>query len=270
MTNTKEKKSTAVKLYKNDYKLLSDYVQMLKDNNIKNDKGYIITRGEIIHHALKNVFQNKILINDYITLDKPFYFNMNDLINNKSVEASQDIPIKDLENTYIINKIPNNLDSFNKDYETYCFNNQLNSHRGILFNYKHKFSLEFKNEFTFTDNMECLILIFDYKLKSDYIIKSKTTLNIAVIDYNSLDLYLPKDGNIINNYNYELEYLNYILTDSDINISKRHNIFNSNDKILKPFYKTKNNLKSIEKDNINYDFTKAVFNPEYSLNKLLD
>lgn len=91
------------------------------------------SQNKFIESLINNFFENKILSNDFIKLDKPFYFNLNELINNKCVLCSTETPPNEFENYYIIDKIPNNLDKYDKEYKTFCYSDVL-SHKGIIIN----------------------------------------------------------------------------------------------------------------------------------------
>ena len=88
------------------------------------------SRVELVESLLADFFKDKILANDFIELPKPYYFNMNELIEEGIVEATSIKPIKELENTYILFNVPNNLDSFNAEANSYCYEDNIHLHRG--------------------------------------------------------------------------------------------------------------------------------------------
>ncbi len=98
----------------------------------------------IINELLETFFKNKIVSNDYIKLDKPFYFNKNDLIKNKNVSCITNKPNQQFNNYITVSRIPNNLDTFNKKFNSYCFNNTYKYHKGILlYPYTDKTTIKF-------------------------------------------------------------------------------------------------------------------------------
>lgn len=165
----------------------------VKINNNLNEKlnNYCGVTGskktEVVNTLLNDFFKNKILTNDYITINKPFYFNKNDLIKNRFVNATTDKPIKDLINNNLVNKIPNNLDTFNNDFKSYCYEDNLNKHRGLYFNFNLVYDLKTEEKSTnLTKNpikIDYDYYIFDYDIK-------KNALNIGRICYNDIALYI--------------------------------------------------------------------------------
>ena len=99
---------------------------------------------ELVETLLTDFFKDKVLTNDFIDLPKPYFFNLPDLVNNGIVETSSVPPIKELENTYVIFNVPNNLDSWNKEINSYCFEDNPDLHRGYYI------SSEFEFDFVFS------------------------------------------------------------------------------------------------------------------------
>lgn len=220
------------------------------------------TKTDIVNNLLRGFFNNKIVSNDYITLDKPFYFNMNDLKENKEIKATQKQPLTDKENIYIINKIPNNLDSFNKEFKSYCFDDIKCNHRGIFI----KPNIMFDNKGNYNGQINYLITAYDYDVINN-------SLTIGLLENKHLDLYLTiekrkyyyiysKEKSILKNM---LETLN----NNQVIIISRS--INKTD-ILKPYtdnYKKQLlkqlNKAPINKKTINYSFNNAIFNNGLSI-----
>lgn len=247
------------------------------------------TKTDIVNTLLNDFFKNKIVSNDYITPPNLFYFNMKEL-NNKVTEATEIKPIKELENNYIIKKIPNNLDNFNKKYNSYCYENNKNIHRGILFYPNIVINNDLETWQTdIIKDINYLIFIFDYNA-----IENK--LNIGLINFKDLNLYLDVSQQyIIKNYENERAIFEKILFNNPIEYEYINcfNLIMCCDNVITPFNSFKNmndhiiaNKKRFENLNIiindldkkeikkerniyNYDFTKAIFNNKYSLNNLI-
>ena len=254
-----------------------------------------LTKTGIVNNLLNDFFKNKIVTNTYIKPPNLFYFNLKELMKDKTIKANDIEPIKELEHNYIIKAIPNNLDTFNKNYNSYCFNNNKNIHRGLLFWPKiiinNDEDLWLKE---FIKDVKYFIFIFDYN-------NIKNNLNIGLIDLKDLDLYLNiENKEIIKNYAKEKKLFEKVLFkpffDNEYKI-QCFSLYMANDKILCPFSQfkkendyinmnkkafkelqfiineieteTKANNKNNEFDIYKYDFTTAIFNNKYSLNNLI-
>lgn len=108
------------------------------------------TGVKLVETLLSDFFKDKVLDNTFIELPEPVYFNIMELKEEGIVKASPIKPIKELENIYILFNVPNNLDSFNTEINSYCYENNFNLHRGyyvtsvfdekleLVFNYNSK------------------------------------------------------------------------------------------------------------------------------------
>ena len=85
---------------------------------------------ELVETLLTDFFKDKVLDNDFIDLPKPYYFNMMELKEEGIVKATTIKPIKDLEKTFVLFNVPNNLDSFNAEANSYCYEDNIHLHRG--------------------------------------------------------------------------------------------------------------------------------------------
>lgn len=169
----------------------------------------------IINELLETFFKNKIVSNDYIKLDKPFYFNKNDLIKNKNVSCITNKPNQQFNNYITVSTIPNNLDTFNKKFNSYCFNNTFKYHKGILlYPYTDKTTIKFYYllfEYCENDILN-IYLLNDYeliniidlendkKLYRDFINKKKDIIKqhekdyyINIINFNEMDNIIKLD-----------------------------------------------------------------------------
>ena len=91
------------------------------------------TKNKLINDLLTEFFNNKIVSNDFIKLDTPYYFNIKELLSKKNVNATTTKPTSKFNEHIKIVNVPNNLDSYNKNYNSYCYGTP-NQHKGILIN----------------------------------------------------------------------------------------------------------------------------------------
>ena len=139
-------------------------------------------RTEFIEQLIKQELEGKVLTNDFIELDKPFYFNYAELIEEGTVKASTVKPISNLEDVAIVKKVPVNLDKFEADLKTYCYNKNPDLHKGIYI--YHKLSW---NVYIIEEVIDDFI-IFQYDLKAN-------TLELGLIkDIELLDLYVDDNS----------------------------------------------------------------------------
>ena len=256
---------------------LKKYVETLKKHDIKRidaekNKAYEITSVSIVNKLLEDYFKNKIVSNtDYIIFKQPFYYNLSDLYNNKEVEATIKEPSK-VRNMNIIKEMPNNLDTFNKKFESYCYSDSEYLHKGIQFIVDPIYETKFKG-------IETNILLYEYDSKENI-------LNIYDIDFEDLHVFLNQENyyKVMNNFNYELALLKHLFKEYNENVlfdwcnSKNNlacNDYASNKMLseIPVIYDENITLDDADyiditppsfiyfKDNlIHYDFTKAVFN----------
>lgn len=91
-------------------------------------------RNEFINSLIKKELEGKVLDNTFIHLFKtktPYYFNKSELIENGIAEASKFLIDNDLEETVVIESIPNNLDEFSDIHKSYCYENNKDLHAGV-------------------------------------------------------------------------------------------------------------------------------------------
>lgn len=106
---------------------LDKYIKLFNENKEPSEK---LNRLKFFRNAIKKELEGKVLDNDFIDLPKPYYFNMNELKEEGIVKATAIKPIKELEETYILFNVPNNLDSFNAEANSYCYEDNIHLHRG--------------------------------------------------------------------------------------------------------------------------------------------
>lgn len=126
-----EKKIQLGELEANLVNDLDNYVNVNKSNGVK------ITRMGIIRDLIKDFLEGKVLTKDLIELDKEnyFYFNKKELLENWIVKAVPEEPSSDFNNYYTVKAVPNNLDSYNAEINSYCYGTDSNRHKGIFIYY---------------------------------------------------------------------------------------------------------------------------------------
>ena len=150
---------------------------------------------ELVETLLTDFFKDKVLTNDFINLEKPFYFDFKELTSKKIVKASSEVPISNLETCFVVNKVPNNLDNWNAEEKTYCSGNP-SIHKGIYIYYNILFDSE--DYFKIADIFEkTLILKYD---------SSENKLEISLVNFNDLYLYVPSDSTVLDSIEKEKDY----------------------------------------------------------------
>ena len=124
-TNEQNKKNNIQFNIRVNKELKEQFNEIVKLSNIKN--------VDLINEILQEYYNKRVLTNDFLYFDKPFYFNVMDLFKNKQVKAINTPPEMNQFNYYIVNGMPINFNSWNKNYNSYCFNS-LNHHKGIILN----------------------------------------------------------------------------------------------------------------------------------------
>lgn len=93
-----------------------------------------VDRTKIVSSFIAEKLEGRILTNDYIALDRPYYFDFQKLIHEGTAEATPEKPIIEPERLYILKKVPNNLDRPNIKYGTYSFKeNNPSFHKGLYY-----------------------------------------------------------------------------------------------------------------------------------------
>ena len=126
-----------------------------------------------------------------ISIDEIYYFNFKKLLENHKVKASKNKLSEDLKETYIVKKIPNNLDKFDKTNNTFCYNGIPEKHLGI-YSYNQFIS---KSTFKDTKLMQQYILFY-YNEKTE-----ELTLKLIKIDDIKLIVDLNEVTPILNDIN---------------------------------------------------------------------
>jgi len=93
------------------------------------------TKIELLEELIQKELEGRVLTKGFIVPEKPFYFNMNELLAEGTVEASTNKPSRNFKEFYTVKKIANNLDSKNTEFRTYCYNENKDLHKGIFIYY---------------------------------------------------------------------------------------------------------------------------------------
>lgn len=137
------------------------------------------SRINFIRTLLTEFFRHKVVTKEFIVPERPFYFNMNVLLEEGSVEATTIKPSTDFNNYYTVKKIPNNLDSFSSKNKTYCYNEVPVIHKGIFIYY------------FFSAEANPVPLVFDYN-STDY----AEELTISVIKISDLNFLIESEEDV--------------------------------------------------------------------------
>lgn len=157
-----------------------------------------VDRTKIVSSLIAEALEGRILTNDFIELEEPYYFDFKKLIHEGRAEATTEKPVIEPERIFILKKVPNNMDKKNKKYGTYSFNEENPSfHKGIYY-----YSLlQLKKPLEYPENIvEANIKVLD---------------NVYFIDFYFLFEYEQESNKIIihsieeENLTYEVDPLKY-------------------------------------------------------------
>lgn len=114
------------------------------------------TRIGVLRHLIETFLEDKVLTNDFLDLDKDYYFDYDKLIKNGSVECTTNKPTTNLKNHMIVKRIPNNLDEWKGSTYAHGSTFVSSNHKGIRFN-----SLIFLDEDQEIEEIEPNYLVFN-------------------------------------------------------------------------------------------------------------
>lgn len=165
---------------------VEDYLKLV--NSVKSRDDPVLTKAKFFNDLVSNYFEDTILSNEYIVLEKPLYFNYNNLLQKGRVKCSLTKPTN-LDDVCIVKRVPNNIDKINKfdSKLTYCHEKQF-THEGILFSVEN-FSLD-------SDSLIMYYLVFDLNLTNS----KEPELTIRILKPNNLTDFLDieEDKDLIN------------------------------------------------------------------------
>ena len=173
----------AVRLNKTQHENLKKYKELLNKKNKKNK----ISLADLTNNILEDYFKGMLLTNDYITVKNELYFNYRQLLQEKEVTATRNKRFKDIEYLFIIRQIPNNLDTFNYEYNSYCYNDIKGFHKGVYI--YTPIGLDSWSYDGYIRN-EDIILVFEYD-------ENENNLTVGVIDEDNITLYFTPREQII-------------------------------------------------------------------------
>lgn len=115
-------------------------------------------RTKYIAELLERELEGLTLNNNFLTLDKTYYFNYKELFSEYSTKAIIELPLADLEDYAKLIIIPNNLDKFNNDFKSYCYERN-GTHLGIDLILV---PTELMNDSEEIDDLKVMYIIFRY------------------------------------------------------------------------------------------------------------
>ena len=193
-----------------------------------------ISKTDLLEELFNKEVEDKVLDNSFIYPEEIYYFNFVDLLRFNTDKASTNRPKGNLTTVAIVKKIPNNLDSWNKELRTYCYNDNAKEHLGIypynrieinpikavdtqlfqhyiLFDYN-----EATKELTLTK-----VKVEDISLLTDVPEAMKVISGLAEINNIYIDFFennvnkLPEEATIYDLFNLEDENTNFLSLDID-------------------------------------------------------
>ena len=150
--NKEKNKSFTIKFKPSLMEQVEHYIKLV--NSTKTAKEPKLTKATFFNRVVTNYFQHTVLTNDFITLDRPLYFNSKELLEKGSVKCSNKKPT-DLDNVFIVKRVPNNLDNLEKgffDSISYYYERPY-QHKGIVFS-----AIQLSED----NSLESKYLVFDY------------------------------------------------------------------------------------------------------------
>ena len=126
----KDKKGNVLNKQKFTLELKADVFNKLIDYLLLT--GRATERNKLINELIEQELEGKVLENKFVDLyQNPFYFNVNELLENKTVIATKKPILKgNQDEIFVVRRVPNNLDDFNNEFKTYCSENNKHVHTG--------------------------------------------------------------------------------------------------------------------------------------------
>lgn len=174
------KDKTQINIYPSNDLLtkLNNYIYNMNKERPSNEKK--LNRSDFIIDLIEDRLKDLVLTNTDIKLNEPFYFNMKELKENGVVKATKSNPIHEREEIYIVKSVPNNLDTFNREFRTYCSEDKPSLHRGLFIINE----LDLEKARTLEEGLKDTIYIFSYD-------SHEQTLEIAI--GNDIDMYFTTE-----------------------------------------------------------------------------
>ena len=137
-----------------------------------------ITKIDLLEELIYKELEGRVLTKGFIIPEKPFYFNLEELLTEGTVKASINKPSTDFNKYYTVKKIANNLDSKNSNFRTYCYNDNKALHKGIFIYY------------IFSREAKPVPLVMDYNIESN-------ELTISLIKLSDLTLLIENEEDVV-------------------------------------------------------------------------
>ena len=174
--NKEKNKSFTIKFKPSLMEQVEHYIKLV--NSTKTAKEPKLTKATFFNRVVTNYFQHTVLTNDFITLDRPLYFNSKELVEKGSIKCSNKKPT-DLDNVFIVKRVPNNLVNLEKgflDSISYYYDRHY-QHKGIVFS-----AIQLSED----KSLEPKYLVFDYnEFNAD-----ETEVIISILKPEDLTTYL--------------------------------------------------------------------------------
>lgn len=165
--------------------------------------------SDLVKNLIVNELEGKLLTNDFLPLNKKYYFNKFIRLNSKQ-RVKTSLPfINDIDTTNIIKKVPNNLDTFNKNYGKFCFGDNPNFHKGVYYCPETNFPTEYLEVQFETQNGYNLKLeedifnrfyIFEYDEKTEEMSITRTSLEYLKLFHDEFDISYEIKTKLISEY----------------------------------------------------------------------
>ena len=149
---------TQVNIYPSNELLtkINNYIFLMNEDKPNNERK--LNRSDFILDLVEKELQGLVLDNTEIKLEEPFYFNLKELVENGTVKASKTNPIHEREEIQIVKSVPNNLDTFNREFRTFCYENKASLHIGLTVITE----LNSEDATTLEDGLKDTIYIYSY------------------------------------------------------------------------------------------------------------
>ena len=118
-------------------------------------------RTQFITQLLERELKDLTLTNNFLTLDKTYYFNYKELYSESRTKAIVELPLANLEDYTELIVIPNNLDKFDDVFKTYCYDRK-GTHLGLDILLTPKELIEDDDEEINFNNLKVMYIIFRY------------------------------------------------------------------------------------------------------------
>ena len=201
--------------------LITQFKAIAKKSNIK--------QVDLINEILTEYYNKRVFENDFLKFPNAFYFNVHDLLKYKKVKAITEPPENNIFNYFVCSGMPINCDIWSIKNNSYCYNDNLKQHKGILFNI-----------FKINNKLAPCYLYFNYN-------NNELAINLYSVKEFKL-LNVPNKEHLINEYTDLIATNNLMKNEFNINMDimpepEKTNINNYIDNwqtnkyyILKPFF----------------------------------